>query len=218
MTIQDMQRSISKNALILGVFAALTVALVAVIQQGTAEPIREAQRLAKMAALAEILPTKSYDNSLLDMQITLDDPLLGNRAPTPAYIATLAGEPTAIILKATAPDGYNGAIELLIGIMADGRLSGVRVLQHKETPGLGDKIELSKSDWITHFTGKSLNNPRAERWTVKKERGDFDQFAGATITPRAVVKAVQRALQYFDANQANLFAQRLTASAQEANQ
>lgn len=218
MAIQDMQRSISKNALILGVFAALTVVLVAVIQQGTAEPIREAQRLAKMAALAEILPTQSYDNSLLDKQITLDDPLLGNRTPTPAYIATLKEEPAAIILQATAPDGYSGAIELLIGIMADGRLSGVRVLQHKETPGLGDKIELSKSDWINSFTGKSLNNPTTERWTVKKERGDFDQFAGATITPRAVVKAVQRALQFFDANQANLFAQGLAANAQEANQ
>jgi len=218
MAIQDMQRSISKNALILGVFAALTVVLVAVIQQGTTEPIREAQRLAKMAALAEILPTQSYDNSLLDKQITLDDPLLGNRTPTPAYIATLKEEPVAVILQATAPDGYSGAIELLIGIMADGRLSGVRVLQHKETPGLGDKIELSKSDWITSFTGKSLDNPTAERWTVKKDRGDFDQFAGATITPRAVVKAVQRALQFFDANQANLFAQGLAANAQEANQ
>lgn len=218
MVIQDMQRSISKNALILGLFAALTVALVAIVQQGTAEPIREAQRLAKMAALAEILPAESYDNSLLDKQITVADPLLGNRTATPAYIATLNDEPTAIILQATAPDGYSGAIELLIGIMADGRLSGVRVLQHKETPGLGDKIELSKSNWIKSFDGKTLTNPTAEHWAVKKDRGDFDQFAGATITPRAVVKAVQQALQFFDVNQSELFTPGLTANVQEANQ
>lgn len=218
MSNQTMPGSISKNALILAIFAALTVTLVAVIQLQTAQPIREAQRIAKMAALAQILPTDSYDNNLLDSHIEVMDPMLGSRNPTPAYVATVAGEPTAIILQATAADGYSGSIELLIGIMSDGRLSGVRVLTHKETPGLGDKIELSKSNWIKGFAGKSLNNPESTGWAVKKDRGEFDQFAGATITPRAVVNAVHRALQYFDAQHEDLFARALANNEQEAVQ
>lgn len=206
MSSPDMQKSISKNSIILGVFAALTVGLVALIQQGTADKIAEAERQAQLQALSEILPAQAYDNDLLTSSIELDDPLLGNKGSITAYIATKEQQPSAIILQATAPDGYSGAINLLIGIGVDGKLAGVRVLQHKETPGLGDKIELSKSNWITSFNGKSLDNPSPERWTVKKERGEFDQFAGATITPRAVVKAVQRALQFFDANKQQIFA------------
>lgn len=206
MSSPDMQKSISKNSIVLGVFAALTVGLVALIQQGTADKIAEAERQAQLQALSEILPAQAYDNDLLTSSIELDDPLLGNKGSITAYIATKEQQPSAIILQATAPDGYSGAINLLIGIGIDGKLAGVRVLQHKETPGLGDKIELSKSNWITSFNGKSLDNPTPERWTVKKERGEFDQFAGATITPRAVVKAVQRALQFFDANKQQIFA------------
>ncbi len=206
MSSPDMQKSISKNSIVLGVFAALTVGLVALIQQGTADKIAEAERQAQLQALSEILPAQAYDNDLLTSSIELDDPLLGNKGSITAYIATKEQQPSAIILQATAPDGYSGAINLLIGIGVDGKLAGVRVLQHKETPGLGDKIELSKSNWITSFNGKSLDNPSPERWTVKKERGEFDQFAGATITPRAVVKAVQRALQFFDANKQQIFA------------
>jgi len=111
-----------------------------------------------------------------------------------------------VILQAIAPDGYSGAIHLLVGIHADGRVAGVRVIGHRETPGLGDKIELAKSPWIRSFEGKSLSSPEAEGWAVKKDRGEFDQFAGATITPRAVVGAVHRALQYFDAHKAELLA------------
>jgi len=111
-----------------------------------------------------------------------------------------------VILQAIAPDGYSGAIHLLVGIHADGRVAGVRVIGHRETPGLGDKIELAKSPWIRSFEGKSLTNPAADGWAVKKDRGEFDQFAGATITPRAVVGAVHRALQYFDAHKAELLA------------
>ena len=129
---------------------------------------------------------------------------LGQRSPQSAYLALKDGAPSALILPVTAPDGYSGAIHLLVGIFADGRLAGVRVLGHKETPGLGDKIELAKSQWIRSFDGKSLSNPGAEGWAVKKDRGEFDQFAGATITPRAVVKAVHGALQYFDAHRAQL--------------
>ncbi|WNF48904.1 electron transport complex subunit RsxG [Pseudomonas sp. SG20056] len=195
-----------KNALVLGLFAIATVGLVAMLQQATAERIANAEREAQVRALSEILPQGSYDNHLLDNSIQLHDPLLGSKSPQTAYIALQDGKPSAVILRATAPDGYSGAIHLLIGIQADGRLAGVRVLGHRETPGLGDKIELAKSAWIRSFDGKSLSNPGEDGWAVKKDRGEFDQFAGATITPRAVVKAVHKALQYFDANQEQLFA------------
>lgn len=206
MALPEISRSMLKNALVLGLFAIATVGLVAVLQQATAERIANAEREAQVRALSEILPQGSYDNHLLDNSIQLHDPLLGSKSPQTAYIALKDGQPSAVILRATAPDGYSGAIHLLIGIQADGRLAGVRVLGHRETPGLGDKIELAKSAWIRSFEGKSLSNPNEDGWAVKKDRGEFDQFAGATITPRAVVKAVHKALQYFDANQEQLFA------------
>ena len=206
MALPEISRSMLKNALVLGLFAIATVGLVAVLQQATAGRIANAEREAQVRALSEILPQGSYDNHLLDNSIQLHDPLLGSKSPQTAYIALKDGQPSAVILRATAPDGYSGAIHLLIGIQADGRLAGVRVLGHRETPGLGDKIELAKSAWIRSFDGKSLSNPDEDGWAVKKDRGEFDQFAGATITPRAVVKAVHKALQYFDANQEQLFA------------
>ena len=206
MALPEISRSMLKNSLVLGLFAIATVGLVAALHQATAGRIANAEREAQVRALTEILPQSSYDNHLLDNSLQLHDPLLGSKSPQTAYIALKDGKPSAVILRATAPDGYSGAIHLLIGIQADGRLAGVRVLGHLETPGLGDKIELAKSAWIRIFDGKSLSNPSEDGWAVKKDRGEFDQFAGATITPRAVVKAVHKALQYFDANQEQLFA------------
>jgi electron transport complex protein RnfG len=110
------------------------------------------------------------------------------------------------VLEAVAPDGYSGRIKLLIAIRADGELAGVRVLAHRETPGLGDYIEIAKSEWISGFTGKSLDNPLPDNWKVKKDGGQFDYMAGATITPRAVVRAVRRALDYYAQNRERLFA------------
>lgn len=203
----EITRSMLKNSLVLAAFAAMTVAVVAVTQQTTQSRIAEAERAAQVRALGEILPADSYDNELLDNVIYLHEPLLGHRKATPAYLASADGKPAAIIMQANAPDGYSGSINLLVGILADGTLSGVRVIQHKETPGLGDQIELAKSPWIKNFDGKSLDNPNEHGWAVKKDRGEFDQFAGATITPRAVVGAVHKALQYFDQNHTELFAQ-----------
>ena len=204
MPLPEISRSMLKNSLVLGLFAIVTVGLVAITQQGTARRIAAAEREAKSRALGELLPVGSYDNHLQDSMRLIEDPLLGNRNASPSYIASLDGKSVAVILQATAPDGYSGSIELLVGIQADGSLAGVRVIRHKETPGLGDKIELIKSNWVQGFTGKSLNNPDAAGWAVKKDSGQFDQFAGATITPRAVVKAVHNALRYFDAHQAEL--------------
>ncbi|MDH0096576.1 electron transport complex subunit RsxG [Ectopseudomonas hydrolytica] len=200
----EISRSMLKNALVLGLFAIGTVGSVALLQQGTATRIAAAEREAQVRALAEILPAGSYDNHLLDNRIELNAPELGHRSPQSAYLALKGEQPSALILPVTAPDGYSGAIHLLVGIFADGRLAGVRVLGHRETPGLGDKIELAKSDWVRSFEGKSLNNPGEDGWAVKKDRGEFDQFAGATITPRAVVKAVHGALRYFDKHRAQL--------------
>ena len=200
----EISRSMLKNALVLGLFAIGTVGSVALLQQGTATRIAAAEREAQVRALAEILPAGSYDNHLLDNRIELNAPELGHRSPQSAYLALKDDQPSALILPVTAPDGYSGAIHLLVGIFADGRLAGVRVLGHKETPGLGDKIELAKSDWVGSFEGKSLSDPGEDGWAVKKDRGEFDQFAGATITPRAVVKAVHGALRYFDKHRAQL--------------
>ncbi|KKJ95025.1 electron transporter RnfG [Stutzerimonas stutzeri] len=206
MMLPEISRSMLKNAAVLGLFAIVTVGAVTLLQQGTAERIQAAERAAQVRALGEILPAGSYDNHLLDDSVPIQDRLLGNKSPLPAYVAIKDGRPSAVILQAIAPDGYSGAIHLLVGIHADGRVAGVRVIGHRETPGLGDKIELAKSRWIRSFEGKSLSSPEADGWAVKKDRGEFDQFAGATITPRAVVGAVHRALQYFDAHKAELLA------------
>ena len=133
-------------------------------------------------------------------------PLLGTSEPVAVYRARKAGQPVALVISPIAPDGYNGSIKLLVGINSDGTLSGVRVVGHRETPGLGDAIDESRSGWIHIFDNKSLGNPLPERWKVKKDGGDFDQLTGATITPRAVVKAVRQALLYYRDNQEALFA------------
>ena len=136
----------------------------------------------------------------------IENKLLGNDDDTVAYIGRLKGQPSIAVLQVIAPDGYSGKIGLIIAIHSDGRIGGVRVISDKETPGLGDYIEIAKSKWITGFDGKSLDDPRDSDWKVKKDGGSFDYMAGATITPRAVVKAVHKALQYFAANRDKLFA------------
>lgn len=197
--------SVFRNSIILGVFAMFTVGLIAVTQQGTAERIAEEKRRVQMSALTQILPEDQHDNDLLNDTFTLNDrDLLNLPGPAEAYRGREDGEVAAVILPVVAPDGYSGRIDLLVGIHADGEVAGVRVTSHRETPGLGDKVELAKSDWILEFNGKSLSMPEPENWAVRKDGGTFDQFVGATITPRAVVQAVYRALQYFEENRAML--------------
>ena len=155
--------------------------------------------------LGEIIPDH-YDNAILEDRIAFRDEAHFPRGQwVTAYRARQRGEPVAVVLKFNAVNGYNGNIALLAGINADGTLRGVRVTAHKETPGLGDAIEVEKSDWINHFSGKSLASPETAGWAVKRDGGAFDQFTGATITPRAVVDAVRLALEYFSVNQAFLF-------------
>jgi Na+-translocating ferredoxin:NAD+ oxidoreductase subunit G len=149
-------------------------------------------------SLSEVVPATLYDNNMLEDTINIaSTPYNIGAADTLVYRARKAGEITAVAFKFTAPDGYSGAIDMMIGIDKDGKILGVRVLNHKETPGLGDKIELAKSNWILSFNGFSLDNLSSEKWAVKKDGGQFDQFAGATITPRKSVQATYRSLQLF---------------------
>jgi electron transport complex protein RnfG len=173
----------------------------------TRAPIAESERQAKLKLFEQVLPASLHDNDLLQDTVKIKaGGELGNRDETDAYRARLHGEPSAVILEAVAPDGYSGDIKLLIAVKADGELAGVRVLAHRETPGLGDYIDLAHSDWIKkNFDGQSLAKTNNEGWQVKKDGGKFDYMAGATITPRAVVKAVHKALQYFAAHKEEIF-------------
>ncbi len=199
-------KSITKNSLTLGLFAVLTVGLIAATYVSTKDRITAEIRAYEAKVLKEILPNAEHDNELLDTRVKLaPSRLLVTSEEKYAYIGFKDGKPVAVILPTTAPDGYNGRIDLLVGIYENGSLAGVRATSHRETPGLGDKIETKVSDWILGFKGKSLENPNDKGWAVKKDGGQFDQFTGATITPRAVVASVHRTLNYFKDNKDRLF-------------
>lgn len=205
--------AIGRNSLVLGLFAVVVTLALAGTQLLTREEIAAQRRAAEARAYSEILPPTRYDNALLDDVRPVEDrELLGLERPGKILVARRGGQVQAVIVPATAPDGYGGAIGLIVGINADGSVAGVRVVSHKETPGLGDRIDARKSRWIEGFAGRSLGDPDAALWAVKKDGGVFDQFTGATITPRAVTAAVKRALQYFEANRAALLAPAATGS------
>lgn len=191
-------QSIRRNAVGLGLFAIITGGTIAVTQVMTAERIEEQAARAEAKALYEIIPENQHDNDLLSDTVKLPaDNRLNSDEPVTVWVARRDDRPTGLIMPVVAPDGYSGEIHLLVGVDLQGKVLGVRVTSHKETPGLGDRIETKKSDWIHSFTGRSIGDPEPERWNVKKNGGVFDQFTGATITPRAVVKAVQKSLIYF---------------------
>jgi electron transport complex protein RnfG len=210
-SVKDIWTSIRKNAVGLGLFAIVTAGSIGIAQVATKDRIQINVQIAQAKALHEIVPQSSYDNDLLNDTIALasDDPndeihtrwnvrLLGPIADDAvAYIARKDGKAHTIILPVTAPDGYTTNIDMIVGIKLDGTLAGVRVIKHKETPGLGDKIEAKKFPWILQFPGLSLLEPKEKFWAVKKDGGEFDQFTGATITPRAVVRSVRLALKFF---------------------
>lgn len=200
-------RSMAVAALILTGFAVVGTGLVAVTYTSTRDIIAEAQRAALEASLNQLVPPDRYDNRITEDRIEMVAPeWLGTGEPVTVYRARKNGRPVALFATPVAPDGYSGPIQLLIGVYIDGTLAGVRVLSHKETPGLGDGIDEKRSPWILAFDGKSLDNPRPDGWKVKKDGGVFDQFTGATITPRAVVKATRKFLEYVRTHQAQLFA------------
>lgn len=194
------RQSISRNSIVLAIFAVITTGLVVLIANLTREPIARAVEETLKKSLFEVMPRERMDNDLLNDQVTLEaDKLLGTRTAKTAYLARKQGQPAGAILQVVAPQGYGGSINLLVGVDAIGVITGVRVIPpHFETPGLGDAIDIQKSDWILNFNGKSLQNTPESQWRVKKDGGEFDAFTGATITPRAVVDAVYKALLYYD--------------------
>ena len=200
-------RSTLQTAINLVFFAAIGTAILASVFYMTHDAIVKSEEAEKLKLITQIVPSSLFDNDIIQDALSIPaDPLLGNTDSTLAYRARIKGEPSAVVLEAIAPDGYSGKINLILAVRANGELAGVRVVSHKETPGLGDYIELPKSPWIKGFDGKSREVYKDADWKVKKDGGKFDYMAGATITPRAVIKAVNKALVYFGENRDKLFA------------
>lgn len=203
----DVKQPIVRNAWRLAFFVLVTTALVATIYQTTRGRIVEQQEALQLSLLNQIIDENAYDNELhMDCVLVTNDALIEGE-PARVYRARLAGSEQALVAEVVTPEGYSGDIKLLVGMMTDGTVTAARVVQHKETPGLGDKIDKSVSDWIDDFSGKRISADALPNWTVKKEGGMFDQFTGATITPRAVVKAIAGAGEFLLAEQQRLFEQ-----------
>jgi len=202
-----------RTAAILFVFVIIFTGLLSGAYLWTKPAIEASAAEEKMKLVDEVLPRGEYDNALLeDMVMLPPTPELGLSDPTTLYRARKAGQPVALVFEVIAPDGYAGKIKLVVAVRTDGQVAGVRVTQHKETPGLGDYIEVRKDKnksrpWITQFTGMSLATVANSGWKVKKDGGYIDYYAGATVTPRAVSKAVLKAVQWAEANRTRLFAE-----------
>ncbi len=201
----------ARTAAILFAFVVIFTGLLSGAYQWTKPAIEASAAEEKMKLVDEVLPRSEYDNALLQDTVTLPATLeLGLSDPSTAYLARQAGAPVAAIFEAVAPDGYAGKVRLIMAIRANGQVAGVRVTQHKETPGLGDYVELKKDKnkarpWITQFNGMALTEVPDKEWKVKKDGGRLDYYAGATVTPRAVSKAVFKAAKWFEANREQLF-------------
>ncbi len=190
-------RSSLLAAMVLAVFASVGTGLVALTHWATAPRIQANTAEAMRLSLEALLANRVYDNDILAQAFTVaPDPCLGHSQPVWVYPVRQQGRTTALIFAARAPKGYAGPIDLLIAIAQDGAVVGVRVVAHQETPGLGDDIELRRSDWILGFNERSLTDPALTQWGVRRDGGVFDQFTGATITARAVVHAVRDVLRY----------------------
>jgi len=195
-----------RSGILLGLIALLGTALLAGVNALTHERILEQEKRRMLQQLNAVMPVASYNNDLLEDRIEIrDETFFHHPATVTVYRARMDDQPVAVLMLVTAADGYNGDIRLLVAVDNTGAVLGVRVVSHRETPGLGDPIEIEKSNWILGFTNKSLLDPDSNGWAVKRDGGEFDQFTGATITPRAVVKTVHNTLLYFKANQKSLF-------------
>jgi len=201
---------IKKNILMAGALLALTALIgtgVLVLINGHSKPyIVDNERQVLLRSLHSVIPPDTYSNNILqDTLVMKDQRLLGSKEGVIVYRARVATKAIAAAFTVIAHNGYNGDILILVGINYSGQVTGVRIVKHRETPGLGDGIEIQRSHWIESFTGKSLNNPTDSGWKVKRDGGEFDQFTGATITPRAVVSAVHKAVLFFNKNRTLIF-------------
>ncbi len=199
-------RQILLSGLFLWGFAVIGTTIVAFTEQSTEQQIIENERAVLLRNLYALLPPEELDNDIAtDIKTVAASELLGTETDSIVYRARLNDQPVAVIFNSIAPNGYSGAIHMLVGVRADGSLAAVRVVKHIETPGLGDGIDERKTDWILGFDGKSLDNPTVDGWKVKRDGGEFDQLTGATITPRAIVAAVKNTLLYYQQNADTLF-------------
>ncbi len=204
----ELIRKVFISTILLATFTGLGATLVITTYELTKEQIKMSEQANLLKNLNTIIPKQNYDNDLLKQQLIVpNSSQLGNKGPTIIYQAWKNNKPVALAFAITAHEGYNGDIKILIAINYNGQISGVRVISHQETPGLGDKIDIAKNDWILGFNGKKLVSNQASQWKVKKDGGVFDQFSGATITPRTVVNTVYKALDYFNHNHEKLFLQ-----------
>ena len=209
------ESSILKTGLTLAVIGAICTSLVAATYQSTKDRIAANDKALLEQSLAPALSGIFFDSGMTESRLVLRPPhdLPGND-PAIIYRVFAGDEPVAALFAVTARDGFSGPIRVLVGVGYDGSVTGVRILQHRETPGLGDKIESTRSDWVYQFDGRSLGDPAVERWAIRGDGGEFDQLTGASVTPRAVVKAVRETLIYFDAHREEIFSMPATAETQ----
>ncbi len=201
-------KSTIRTAINMLFFALIGTAILAVTYELTHPLIEASEEKEKLNSITQVVPTSLYDNELIkDTLLIPANSQLGTEQDTVAYRGRLKGEPSVVVLEAIAPDGYSGKIAMIVAINYAGSITGVRVISHKETPGLGDYINIAKNQWINLFTATSHERYKEDEWEVKKDGGQIDYMAGATITPRAVVKAVHKTLHYFEDNRDKLFAQ-----------
>lgn len=194
------------SAMVLATFAGTGTFFIAYTYENTLDRINENKRIALLNAFHVLIKSEQHDNDMFTDYISVTNKeLLGSNKAVNIYRARKQGKPVAVIINSVAPDGYSGNIDLLVAIYNNGTLAGVRVIQHKETPGLGDAIDTSRSNWILGFNQQSLTNTSKQQWAVKKDGGKFDQLTGATISPRAIVKAVYNTLLFYKKNKNSLF-------------
>ena len=198
---------------LLGLFGVLGAGLVGLSHEGTAARIAENERQILMRQLETLVPADRIDNDMLADVVTVSAPQQLGAESTRVYRGRQGDTPVALVLSPVVTQGYSGAIQMIVAVNHDGRVAGVRVLSHRETPGLGDRIEIERSDWIRGFDGRSLLEPVVSGWAVKRDGGEFDQFTGATITPRAIVRGVKAALEYVRDHRETLFETQTIAEA-----
>ena len=207
--------SIAKAGLTLAAIAAICTALVAATWQLTRERIAENEHAWLERSLRPALADLFFDGNVTESVLVIPAPHeLPGDDDALVYRVFSDGEPVAALFAVTAPKGYVGPIRIIVGVKFDGTVSGVRIVEHNETPGLGDRVESTRSDWVFQFDGRQLGDPVVDRWHLKVDGGDFDQLSGASITPRAIVGAVRETLLYFDANRDALFAAPATPPAE----
>lgn len=194
-----------RTGLTLACCVLLAMAALSAVYQLTREPIAAARQQWLLEGLSAVLPEEPYDANPLSTQRLISAPELGSDQPLPLFTVYRDGQPLAAVLSIVAPEGYNGDIRLLLGIRPDGEIIGARVTEHRETPGLGDDIEISRSDWITQLAGQSLQQLDSNSWAVRKRGGQFDALTGATITPQAIITAIHRALLWYEQHRQEVF-------------